>query len=576
MQKTEYLAPGIHGPSLRWYKPLGFIALVLRSTWRFWVTGKPLRGRGDNATFLLDATVDYRGGPREKLTRARWRRVAWRWGVAGVPIALYATLGRWFALGYLACAAVAGGVTAWRWARVWWPARDERREMVYPTWQVVCRVIGEKYSRRAAVKAVVLGAMDQEQEYSARINLPAVPLDEGMKKRLVVSAAERLGIADASASWVVRGSRAYVDLSPKVYPPRKLVFAEVRKLWLDAAATKPLVGLAAGRVPVYADLENDGPHVGISGGTGTGKSTLLRMVLSKVVSDGAGLVVCDYKVTSHPWARELSQHDPHRVLYLMDEQEIHEGIMAVVGEFMRRREALKTRPDELAFFRPVHLLVEEVNSLALMLAKWWRLERKRLMQEAKDMDMDASEMEDTPTVCPSVDGLALLVQMGRELKMFVHFAAQRLDAAALAPRGGGAVRESITNRFLAKYTKRAWVMLCDGVPYQAFPGGPRGIWTAVIGDSVTFFRVPFMSNEEAVELVLAGVQPDGPVLGGRVTQRAAVERVSIQQALERLGTRAPSIDAARKRVQRAGLEASGRDGNADTFEWPALERILVS
>jgi uncharacterized protein DUF87 len=571
MGKVEYQAPGIHGPSLTWTSIPGALAWCVRSSWRFWVTGKPVWGRGDNASFLHDATEDYRHRPVEKLTRARWRRVAWRWGVAGVPLLLWALLGRWWAAGYLACALAAGGAAAWRWWAAWWPHREERREMVYPAWQVACKILGEKFSKRVAARSVVLADLSEEQEYSARVHLPAVPLDDGMKKRLVASVGERLGIKDPAASWVVRGARAYVDLAPRVYPPRALTFAEVRKLWLDADPARPFVGLAAGRAPVYADLDNDGPHVGLSGGTGSGKSTLLRVLLAKRMASGAGMVFCDYKVTSHPWARRIAQQDPHRALYLMDEQEIHEGIMAVWAEFVRRRETLKTDPSALDTFRPVDLVVEEVNSLAIMLGKWWRLERKRLVQEAKDMDVPA---EDTPVVCPSVDALSTLVQMGRELKLRVHFAAQRLDASALSPRNGGAVRESITNRFLAKYTKKAWDMLCGGVPYQAFPGGPRGVWAAVIGDVVTFFRVPFMSNDEAVDLVLAGVTPEGPVLGGRVSRRQVEAPVSIQEALDRLGPRAPSIDAARKRVQRAELVPAGKRGTADLFDWAELERVL--
>jgi hypothetical protein len=572
MPKSEYLAPGIHGPSLRWYRPLGFLALLARSFLRFWVTGRPLRGRGDNATFLHDATVDYRGRPVEKLTRARWRRLAWRWGVAGVPILLWATLGVWWAVGYLAAAGIGGGAVLTRWALRWWPRREEVREMVLPAWQVACRVLGEKYSRRTALRAVQLGDMSEEQEFSARIHLPAIPLDDGMKRRLVSSVGERLGIKDASATWTVRGARAYVDISPKVYPPKALSFSEVRTLWLDASPTRPLVGLAASRTPVYADLDNDGPHIGVSGGTGTGKSTLLRMILARRVAAGAGLVVCDYKVTSHPWARTLAQKDPHRVLYLMDEEEIHEGIMLVWGEFIRRRELLKHSPEELEHFRPVDLLIEEVNSLSIMLAKWWRLERKRLIREAKDMEV---EPEDTPVVCPSVDALSTLVQMGRELQIRVHLAAQRLDASALSPKNGGAVRESITNRFLAKYTVQAWKMLCGGIPFQAFPGGPRGIWTAVVGQEVTFFRVPVLSNAEAVELVLAGPTPDGPVLGGRMRPREIVPPVTIRDALARLDS-PPSLEAARARVKRARLEPVGREGNADLFDWPTLERVLGS
>jgi hypothetical protein len=573
MVKTEYLPPGIHGPSLRWYRPLGFAVLVLRSLLRFWITGRPVVGRGDNATFLRDATVDYRGGPVERLTRARWRRVAWRWAVLGGPWVLVdlwvleGPLWGWALAGYLVIGLGTGGTAAWRWVAVWWPAREERRDLVYPTWQVVCRIIGERYSRRTAVKAVVITA----DPLSVRLHLPAVPLDEGAKKRIAVSAGERLGIPDVAAAWTVRGARAYVDLSPRAHPPTALVFAEVRLLWADASPARPLVGLAAGRKPVYADLDNDGPHLAMSAGTGAGKSTLLRVILARRVQAGVGLVVCDYKVISHRWARRIAQVDPGRVRYACDEEEISDAIMAVFGEFSRRREMLKTDPDALEDFREIDLLVEELNSLAAMLRKWWGHERRRILADAKD---NGEATPYVPIVPPCVDALGVLVQAGRELRIHVHAAAQRLDASALGPKDGGAIRESFSNRFLAKYTKKAWIMLCDGVPYEAFPGGPRGIWTAVVNGEVTHFRVPFVSDDEAYALAMSGAAPTGGLLRGSAPAAREVERlVTLGEAWELIG--APSLAALQKAVQRAETPSVGRRGNALLYDVRALEGVLA-
>jgi hypothetical protein len=573
--ENEHLRPGLHGPSLRWYTPKGVAYWALRSTVRYWITGRPVFGRGDNATFLHDATADYRGGPVEKLTRARWRRLARRWGAVGLPVLLW-TWSCWAVLVYLVVALAGGGWLLWRAVAAWWPHRENVREFVLPTWAVVAKVLGEKYSRRAALRAVELppgfGWEDAgETDLMVRIHLPLVPLDDGIKKRLVSSAAERLGIADPAASWMVKGTRAHVDISPRKLPPRTLTYSEVRTLVLDASERKPFLGLAAGRTPVYADLDNDGPHVGISAGTGAGKSTLLRLMLARRVLAGVGLVVCDYKVTSHPWARRIAQADSSRCIYVTDEPEISEAILAVFAEFMRRREVLKTRPDELDTFRPIDLLVEELNSLASRLRTWWGHERRRIIQDAKDHEEPVPYV---PVVPEAVDALGQLVQMGRELRVHVHVAAQRLDASILAPKDGGAVRESFQNRFLAKYTKKAWDMLCGGIPFQAFPGGPRGVWAAVVNGEVTFFRVPFMTDQEAYCLAMSGEAPTGPVLGGRTYVRRLERLVTLAEAVEILPAR-PSLDALRKRVQRAELTAVGRRGNADQFDLADLERLFA-
>lgn len=584
--KSDYLPPGIHGPHLRWTRPSGFLALIIRSLWRFWVTGRPLAGRGDNASFLHDATIDFRKGPVEKLTRARWRRVAWRWAILGVPWTLvdlylvYGVLWLYLLAAYVLVGTATGGYAIVVAVRAWWPARGVRREFVYPCWQVACAVLGEKYQRRAAVKAIELppgfgeDRPDEDAdapELAVRIHLPAVPLDEGMKNRLARNIGERLGMTDVASSWMVKGARAYVDLSPRALPPKRLVYAEVRALVADASPSKPFVGLAAGRDPVYLDLDNDGPHVGASGGTGTGKSTILRLFLSKRVQAGHGLVVCDYKVLSHTWAARIAREDASRVIYLTDEPEIAEGIEAVFAEFSRRREVLKTEgPAALETFRPVDLLVEEVNTLADMLRKWWGHERRRLIQEAKDMDMPVPYL---PNVPACVDALAALVQMGRELRMHVHFAAQRLDASAIAPRGGGAVRESITNRLLAKYSVQTWKMLCGQTKFQAFPGGPRGIWTLVIGDQVTHFRVPLMTDDEAYALAMSGEAPEGPVLGGArlITPRTVEQLVTLGEAWELVG--AASLGALQTMVGQRKPTSRGKRGNALLYDVRDLQAL---
>lgn len=551
--------------------------VIIRGAWRYLITGRPIWGPGDNASFLHDATADYRGGPREKLTRARWRRLARRHALLTVPAVLL--WWDWRAALLYALLALIGGVSWLSYqVAVWWPQRAVRKEFVYPTWTVVSRIIDAPKGRRHAVKAVQLPAgwgleeddeTGESPELVVRIHLPVVALDKGTQDRIAVAAGQRLGIPDVAAAWVVKGSTTYVDLSPKAQVPRTLRFAEVRHLFDAASPTKPFLGLAAKRVPVYADLDNDGPHTGASGGSGTGKSTLMRIFLAKRVASGAGLVVCDFKVTSHPWARRIAQVDPSRVVYVTDEEPISDAIMAVYAEFERRRELLKTDPEALEGFRPVDLLVEELNSLAGRLRTWWGHERRRQLADAKENGEDMY----VPVVPPCIDALAALVQMGRELGIRVHFAAQRLDASAIAPgSAGGAVRESITNRFLAKYTKQTWAMLCGGVPFEAFPGGPRGIWTAVISGVVTHFRVPVLSNEEAYEIVMGGVAPSGPVLGAArwvpAHEKKAIS-MSLGEAWELIPD-CPSLPALQKAVQRAELEPVGKHRNAHLYDARAL------
>ena len=122
-------------------------------------------------------------------------------------------------------------------------------------------------------------------------------------------------------------------------------------------------------------------------------------------------------------------------------------------------------------------------------------------------------------------------------------------------------------------------MLCAGVPFEAFPGGPRGIWTAVVNGEVTHFRVPLMSNEEAYTMAMGGPAPAGPILGGATLvqeYRPAVTRaVTLGEAWE-LIPGCFSLDALRKKVQRERPAVLGRKGNADLYDMGALLALYGS
>lgn len=534
---------------------------------RYLITGTPLWGAGDNASFLHDATVDYRARPYTKLGRARWRRVARRWAGAGLPTVLWLTLGQAVALVYLGTlAAGLAGLGAYRLTR-WWPGRRARRDFVHPTWSVVAKLVGDKPARRVAARNVILppgfGSETAEDVELApvRILLPAVPLEDKLRERIVKAAGERLGLPDAVGEWSVLGGRAYVDITARTHPPKALTYAAVRKFVDEASPVRPFAGVGAKGVPVYADLDNDGPHIGVSGGTGTGKSTLLRLLLAQRIRGGASVVCCDYKVNSHPFLRKMSLSHPGRVRYAVDEAEISSEILRVYAEFERRRGMLK-RFEPLDDVQDIDLVVEELNSLAARLRTWWGHERRRVLAEAKAMDEPTPYV---PVVPPAVDAMAALVQMGRELRVRVHFAAQRLDASILSPRDGGAIRESITNRFLAKYTRQTWKMLCDGVPYFTFPGGPRGIWVAVVGGEVTPFRVPQLSHDEAYALASEGLGV--PAASNR-------RALTLSEAVALLPG-PPTLEGLRKAVQRASLEPAGKDGKAFTYYLYELEELYA-
>jgi hypothetical protein len=575
MTRDEAYSPQLKPAKLYWFTKEGIFVLLVRSVWRYWFTGRELRGEGDNATFFHDATVDYRGRPYEKLTRARWRRVTRRWALAGVPFLLlalggvarlvraaavhletgppgWATLpwGR-LALAYVAGVLLVGIAYAGRRLSAWWPVRHIRRELVRPAAEVLVRMSGVKIGKRKAMKLIELppgfakapepGATPR----AVRVYMPAaIPLSDARKAEFTRELGQRLGLPNAQGDWTVAAERAYVDLRPAPLPPDNVTLADVRAEVEAAPIERPVAGMANGRRVVYMDFDNDSPHTLGSAGSGAGKSTLYRWVAMQRMRHGAGAIFLDFKKWSHlRWLRGLG---PDRVLYFHRIPEIHNALVAVMDEIEHRKD-LDT-DEELAALRVLDIYVEEINSLMGMLRDYWRsyvAERKaaartavRIARLHEEEDPDAlaeaeeqlAEANGLPLTSPAIQALRYGVNLGREFRVHFHFIGQSMSAAAA---GGRDTRESFRTRFLARWDAKTWKMLAEGVPFVACPGGPVGLWALVAGTTVDIIRVPFVSPEAAREYVLGGtVRSLGPVLsrdiGGSL---AGTERPVVLDAL---------------------------------------------
>lgn len=575
------------------------VPLPVRLAWRYLITGRELAGPGDNATFLHDATEDYRGRPYEKLTRARWRRLARRWGVL---LSLYMVAHSWLIYGPWAATAtisapiltiaVSGAAALAR----WWPDRRLQREYVRPAAQVLCRLTGARYRRRDAARLVELpprfGSGDDtgdDEPAAVRVLMPGVfALPDPLKQRIVTAVGATLGLPGARGEWREAGSRPYVDIYPAPAPPRVAVFRDIRRAMEAAPATQPVVGIGPGRKVVSISLEQDSPHVGISGGAGTGKSSLLRVILPQMMRNGDGVIVCDRKRWSHRWLHNMPEN---RVRYLYRIADIHDALVAT-GEEMERR--INADEEELPTFRRVHVVCEEGNSLAISLARYWKAERQKIMENAKmlrDMEADYDPADlNPPQQSPAVAAMQEGVFMGRELGMHWWVAAQKLSAGIFGGRGGD-VRESFQIRFIAKWDRSLWKMLVNGLKYVACPSGPRGIWGCQFGEEFTIFRVPFLTDAEARSWALGGVAARGPVLGRQAGAPVLEDRdapviaapVTLTEAVQRglpsrRGGRSITLGALRRASSRSGFPAPlpGPDGalqerdGAHLYDWEQL------
>lgn len=560
------------------------LPLVLRAAGRYLLTGAPLRGPGDNATMFHRATVDYRARPYVTLTGPKWQRLARRNGAITVPVAYSMWLGaqnvaEWIgrdlpgpapSLGGLAAYVliVALGGLAWAtWAMTrGLKHRKLNKRYVDPAARTLYAMCGARYDKRTARDRIALPSGWTPGD-PVMITLPNdVPLTAAKERQLVSAVGGRLGIVDAKGSWNKASERVTVAIQGTPLPPAVVTLDMLREAIEAAPLNRPVIGWGADG-PEHIDYEQDSPHVALSGAAGTGKTTLLRFLLAQRMRHGVGVIFLDAKRWSHRWAHKLPEE---RSQYWYRVPDMHNALIAL-GEELDRR--INCDEEELGTFRTIDVVVEEINSLIKMLTAHWRGERKRIMNEAKalkeqDMDYDEADL-DPPTLSPAVAALQFAVNMGRELQIHVHVAAQRLEANVFGSNSGAAVRQSFQIRLMAQWDKALWKMLAGSHDYVAWPAGPRGLWGFVQGTVFKIVRVPDMAMADALDMAMSGTvdtaifgtQARTPVDMSHVSQGrpAIMSAVKLANALDMLpgqdGPARLSLDGLRTASRRPGFPA---------------------
>lgn len=557
----------------------------MRPLIRYFVTGAPLWGPGDNATFWHRATTDFRGRPYVKLTAPIWQRLARRHAAVTVPMLLLlaAPWLTWRAFALYETALLLG-TWGWAGARTYKLLKRRRtyNQWVDPAARTACNVLGIRYTKRAGRRMIELANgwdagkdAASTRRLTARVHIPAgTALTRAVKASLTDNVGSRLGIPKpVQAEWSEQGPSVFVDLRAAPLPPDEVPWAPILAACREAGPDVLIAGRTASGHLAAVSLAEDSPHIAGSGASGAGKSVLARVLLApRVALWGDGLLITDPKKFSHwRWAGD-GKVDRNRIRYAWRTEDLHSAWLDVAAELARR---IELDEDELGRQRRVFILVEEANTQTKKLARYWKGERKRLITEAKlaladdpAADIDLGDL-DPPVQSPAIVAMQEAVSMGRELRIHVVVMAQRLSASVFGGNGGD-IRESFQGgRFLAKWDRRLWKMLVDTIDYVACPSGPRGLWGLAKGDSFEILRVPWLSEAEALAMVTDRACPvSGQVLGqqdgpGHVDmasgQRQLVQAVTLAMALDMLpgqdGPEALSMAALRKAAGRPGFPA---------------------
>jgi hypothetical protein len=378
-------------------------------------------------------------------------------------------------------------VESWGWvarlALTW--ERAMRRPRAAMDWFHALRLVAWYMERqaRAAENAQLMVKLPPEAE-----------LGDGEQSRLTNLVKRRIP-GEWEASWDHQDFKVTFKHPPR--PPQKVLFndPEVQEMIDGLENSQVLLGLGSRNEKIVLDFESETPHVGLSIGTGGGKSSTLRNIITQQIRKGAEkFIVIDPKLISLDCFEGIP------------EVEIYTEIMeqwAAIAKFaleMERRYQIK-KADKSATFPRWFLIMEEQNDFA---------------EESYQTWMDVKDKKD-PARPPVFGQVAKSLFKGRQADMNVISVYQRLTARAA---GGTELRDQYGAKILARFSPQAWNSLVATTP-RPKSSRHNGRAVVVIGGSERVCQLVFVDDSEAREYALNGRDPIAPPVYVPIAEREA-------------------------------------------------------
>ena len=308
------------------------------------------------------------------------------------------------------------------------------------------------------------------------------PVDQ---KELVGIVVAKTGIESPEVTWRTAGPAPMLTVTASRPPPMRVLLADVRVAIMEAKQDELVWGLGKHGALIKSSLSGDSPHLGLSMGSGAGKSVTARAILTQMLFHGAIGLIFDYKMISHQWARDLPN-----VAIVRRPHEIHAALLWLGREAERRNEVALHGSDMDGNVHAVVgprlvIICEELNATIAQLRTYWRQVRAK----------------EDPVRSPALDALDSVSFMGRQVLMNLVYIGQRLSVKAAG--GDGDARENIGVIAFGRYSASNWKMLAGDYampPKSLTPGRIQ-----VVSDRVREVQAVFLPAREARELALAGV-----------------------------------------------------------------------
>lgn len=459
---------------------------LLKLAWR-WHTGHPWHGKPLTDAGWFRPATDRRASthtghaPRFHYL-PRWRRTVSRTGRSAAAVLLGAV---WLSHPEIAlpvtaaAAATSAGYGAWRaWRH--WQDRVHRRTWLEPLHLAAAPLVGIP---RALPASTWLEVEPDRSRVTAALPSGFNP-DARDRERLAATFAAKLGLEAPEVRWMLAGPSPRLELAASQPPPPKVTLEEVRAE-LDRVKPDDLVwGTGKRGAIVKTSLSGDSPHIGLSMGSGAGKSVTARSLLAQMLYRGAIGLILDYKMISHQWADGLPN-----VVIARRPAEIHAALLWLGREVERRNEVALAGADidgnVHAVVGPRLIVVaEEMNAAASRLRAYWRQVRDK----------------DDPARSPALEALDSASFMGRQVMVNLVYIGQRLSVRASG--GDGDARENIGVIAFSRYSASNWKMLAGDHPMPPKSLAPGRL--QVVTDRVAETQGIYMTAREARALAVAG------------------------------------------------------------------------
>jgi hypothetical protein len=381
-----------------------------------------------------------------------------------------------FLVGAVSGLAVLG---CWRgWVR--WQGRKHRRAWVEPVHAIVAPMVGIPLANPPKSWLQV----EQDRSRAVFALPPGRDFTDPKDQEKIVRAASRtLGISAPDPMWALAGPEPTLTIREIPPPPDEVLLEHVQQIPFDAAPDELVIGLGRDGSLVTISLDGDSPHIGLSMGSGGGKSVTCGLILAQMLyKDCIGLVL-DVKRISHSWAKNL-----RNVSYVRDAEDIHEALLWLQREGDKRN---RIADDHADVEGKVHanvgpriiVIAEELNTMMKRLRSYWARERG----------------PGDPRRSPSLDALEEVMCMGRQVRINIIMIGQRLSADAT---GGGDSRENLAALVVARFKPATWNMLIPDLVMP--PRTKHKLRGEVVTDEVKTVQIALLTGAQRRQLAVSG------------------------------------------------------------------------